>query len=465
MICKCRYCTAQNIERRSLKRRRNPDDLEELEKISRARKIYRDQEIKNISAVARAVNASTTKVSQWVADLRPKTSRKRGSGGFLKKLQVDTTLDFIKNEGGCIKTSNLKDKFNVPHSTALKWLNRLSKKKILLKVGAAGVRRRYCLPGYDDPEQELINQVNELLKQGMLLQPIATLLSKNSPHGMYAHLRRLRKDKKLIDLNQLFPNWKDELSYLVKLLGATKSSVARDIGKPLSTLGRYTDGIIKQGKKVKPDLITRKKIHQLYSLAKTEGLEPKIDKEVLIQRAKDLYKTHKSTTKVAEIMNIPVPTIWGWVKNLTKEKTKLRNLKKARARFYYIQTGNVSEAARLAGLNWETAARAVADMRKTKKRKTPAERKAFCEKVIKLFKKHKSTTKVAEILGESRQVIYRCVKHIIKSNPLRYINCGKCGKLRRGRWKFRARGLRRYNSDVYEDDYDRPGFRWDVIPN
>jgi len=66
--CPCKYC-AQNVERRASLRRRNPDDLERLEKIVEVREIYK--ETGSLKGLATRFGVSYPTIEEWVAGITP----------------------------------------------------------------------------------------------------------------------------------------------------------------------------------------------------------------------------------------------------------------------------------------------------------------------------------------------------------------------------------------------------------
>jgi len=85
-----RYLRRRNLdERRLFRRRYNPDDLEELEKMVKARDIYR--ETGSITRACEAVGYTYRKVIKWIDDLIPEDPRKQALKIFLETGSIRET--------------------------------------------------------------------------------------------------------------------------------------------------------------------------------------------------------------------------------------------------------------------------------------------------------------------------------------------------------------------------------------
>jgi len=184
---------------KNIVRRRNPDDLERLEKIAKARELYREH--KNLDIVAELMDFSASTISKWVKDLIPEERRTHvvEAGGYQK----------LYDQG--LSDKEIAEHFGVTTGAVQYW-------RRMQKLAA---HRKINIPA--------IQQYQELYDQGFTDKQIMEATSRSA--GAVSSWRKrqgLAPNSPPEDMRQ---NLYDQ--------GATDQEIAETVGKSLGTIRKW----------------------------------------------------------------------------------------------------------------------------------------------------------------------------------------------------------------------------------
>lgn len=306
-----------------LRYRRNPDvrsdeDLEYLEKVVAARRIY--QETKNLAETARQVGVSTATVRRWVVGLAKEES----------DLKIKQVREYFRKTGNVTKTAQ---HFGINYRKILKWVADIRAEFAKLKSEERLKKRQQARQIY----LETGNLTETVRRVGQNFSVIKGWVSdlipdKPSEDELKTHAREL---------------------YL-KIRNIKK--VAKQLGVGLKKVSGWVDDLIRYGRDPDPQLV--QEARRLYALlgstrkvAQQMGIKrghvvkwvKDIDREALRrQEARKIYQETGNISKTAKRLGSNFTTIKKWVADLIPSEETL----KAEARRIYLETGSTKETAK-----------------------------------------------------------------------------------------------------------------------
>jgi len=251
--------------------RRNPDDLETLEKIERARQLYKKGV--SISQIQREVRAARKTVNSWISDLRTKKRR--------VYTEEDKARAIMLFQQGC-KIKDIAEELGADRGTVSKWR----------KSGLFG-EQEVPKPVRKYSEEDVDNSAL-LYQLGFELDDIAKSLDLNI-HALYAWRKKGLLGESYWDPNTLRPRVRE----LCRTTNISLVDIARKLNIPKSNVYLWCRGIERPGyEKRKGKKAQRKMLkEQAIALRETEGL---------------------TASQIAEKLGLSPVTVGNWIKGIKK---------------------------------------------------------------------------------------------------------------------------------------------------
>lgn len=350
--------TVRSWKRKGWLRRRNPDDLETLEKIAKARRLY--QEGVSFREIARRIDVSGHTVRRWVADLietwvDPRIEEAR------RLYQEDASITGVVRQLG--ETGS-----PASWETIKEWVKDLV------------------------PERESIE--SRKIKARKLYQEGTTNLSKivRSVGTDFNTVRRWLADL-IPDINP--KKVEARRLYLEEGIWSFRE-IARRVGAGRNTVKRWLADLPLQKRHLR-----RRNPDDLETLEK-------------MAEARRLYDIHKSANKVAGLMNLDRNLIRKWVRDLMPKRPKHPKLDYAllreKAKELYARRKKIHEIAEILGVSPTTVHKWLRHL--IPSIKTAEEWENLRQRAIELYKTHGSARKIARILEVSHATVNEWVSHL-----------------------------------------------------
>jgi len=430
IYCDCRYC-AQSVERRAQLRRRNPDDLERLEKIAEATSIYR--ETRHIGETAKQMGVHRVTIRRWLKEIIKEEDPRAEQA---RKL-YETKKNF----------NEIARQLKAHPAVVRKWIGSLAVKKEKVDPRREEARRFFLETGdvratakkvgvswptakkwtldleWQDPK---IAQTRKIFKETLNISETARQVGVGRPQvrKWVDDLWDLRSKKKLAKIKQA-----------KKLYAETGnvSLISRELEVDDSTIMTWL-GLVPKKKDYER---LKKEAVEIYfatgmikDVMDQTGVSWRLAKKLVSdvhyvdprkEKARKLYIKVKSISKVMKIVNASYATTRGWVSDLIPYKElsleKLELIEEARS--LYKETKSINETAKRMGLSPVKIRVWVADLLEMKKqgqlrRRNPDDLETLerMAKAIALFNEGYSTGAIAKKLKVDWQTINNWVKHL-----------------------------------------------------
>jgi len=412
--CRCSICQGQRSSFNAL-RRRNPDDLETLEKIAEARKIYREGV--SINEIAHRVRAHKKTINKWIADLKPEVDprieqarklyqqgvsiseisrRLRADRKNVKKwiedidLPVDSRIEEARRlyqEG--VKISEISRRLPAARQTIKKWIADLipeedprieearrlyqeedvNKSEISRRLRTHPRSIRKWVADLIKPVDPRIEQAKELYRQGVYKIQIIKLLRVSRPL-LNIWLADLLPQKR--NLRRRNPDDLERLEKIAKARrlyqeGVSRLQIKKQLHVDWKTLTKWladlvpdVDPRIEQAKKLYQEGFSVKNItKQVRADRKTvkrwlADLIPDVDPR--IEQAKKLYQEGATIKQIIAQVHADRLTVNKWLADIPKRKMWGRWLKEDDdyLKQHYVSSSKETIMSRFPGRKWTT---------------------------------------------------------------------------------------------------------------
>jgi len=391
--CNCQYC----VERRTLSparrvlKRRNPDDLERLEQITEARRIYKEtgsiketalrvgrypllikkwvsdleyvdprivearklyQQGVSLNEIIRRLHTGARQIKEWIADLIPEVDPRIAEAR--KLYQQGVSLNEMKRR---LRTGRLSIKKWIADLIPEKGVDpRIQEARKLYRQGVSIIEISRRLRAHNvtvkkwivDVEQDVdprIQEARELYQEGLNLRKISSHLRAGTINvkKWVADLISEKSEKKRAR--------KQEAQELYQL-GMPQPQIISNLKTSSPMLARWIEGIHP----------TRRRSTRLTDLRRRNPDD--LEELEKIVKARRLYQQGVSRRQITKKLHIDLRKLNKWLADLMPEKPDVDPRKqRARARKLYQRTGNLSETARqIEGVGWRKVREWVEDL-------------------------------------------------------------------------------------------------------
>jgi len=401
-------------------RRRNPDDLEELEKMVEARELYLAMPDKGRSytKVAAQLGISPTTVGKWTADLR--------------NISWEEAVDVLRTYGFSLNrlAEILCEQVDCNPESAVNWFLKRHKPRSIAAQQAIVTMAKELVTEYIELTRPIKKKVRghyperlKLHQQGLTDKEIAEREGRT--------IKAIRVWRKSRGLSENIPKSKQQAVLKMYEQGFSDEQIAVAMGVLLRSvkrwrkagwlperqdplLQRFIANVTTLRNRGMSVLAISKQLGvsrtQVYSAIEGRHIKkgPLIKRFIPLNQKRHLRRRNpddvdrdwRDVKDIAEIFDVSLSTVYKWKERMPAGSVSLSSFASSSGRY-------------LIDLNTIKRMKAQGKLRRFRRNPDDLERLEQIARAIELYQKHKSTPKVAKITGISQATIYKWVKYLI----------------------------------------------------